>query len=829
MGNEEKTHLSPRQTLIALSSADVEAPSGLLRFFTQDACVGMFLHNGRELLWVNEEVVALTGYEREELLGRDPFDLVWSEEERKELQSRWLQRASDPTDLSIRRYEVRLRTRQGEALWVELAMQPVLLDGNLAGLGTAWDITERKLAEAALRASEERLELAQSAGEILLWEWNKKTDQIIVSLRTPLFAGLNLSEIPTRKTFLEHVHPEDLPRLQAAFQAALDGDRDFFVEHRVILPPAQTRWLAHRGRVYYGLYGEPEKMLGVTLDVTHRKVAEQALIQEKERARVTLASISDGVLRTDARGMIDFMNPSAERLTGWPLREAYGRHVREVVAVVDPETRAPLQDPVGRCLAEGRVVEYPGERLLQPRTGKPVAIRDSAAPILDHRGRTVGAVLVLRDVSELRQMEEERFFLTQYDPLTRLLNRQTFEARLEGAVQQALGKRSSLAVLLLDLDQFKLVNDSCGHFAGDALLKLVATTLRAVLPPRTELARLGEDEFAAWFEAEDPVPIAERVRQVFSPLKYQWANRRFDLTCSIGVARLEPEIKTAQELLAAVDAACFVAKRKGGNRFHLYRPGDDAVAQRLGELSWVEQIQRAFDEGRFQLFAQRIEPLSHFEPRERLAEIFLRMRTENGHYAATAAFIAAAERYRRISSLDRWVVRESLRLLGQGADEQVGVDAFSINLSGQSLGEEGFLEHVLYLLTTSNVDPHRVCFEITETAAITNLQAALRFLNQVRRVGCRVVLDDFGSGLSSFAYLRTLPIDLLKIDAAFLRDFPRDPIQRALVEAISQLGRVLGLPTIAEGVEELSILEDLRSLQVTYAQGFALHEPTPIN
>ncbi len=828
MGFTEGTHSSAQGTLIALSSADLESPTGWLYFFTQEAAVGMFLHDGSRLLWVNHEVSTLTGYSRKELLNLNPFDLIWSDEEREKLILAWQRRASDPTDLQVRRYEVRLRTQKEEPLWVELAMHPVRLDGRLAGLGTAWNITERKLAESALRATEERLELAQSAGEILLWEWNAKTDQIIVSLRTGVFAGMNLSEITTRKELVKRVHPQDIPRLQAAFEVALAGDRDFFAEHRVVLPPAQTRWLAHRGRVYFGPHGEPERMLGVALDVTHRKLAEEALIQEKERAQVTLASISDGVIRTDGRGMIDFMNPSAERLTGWPLRETYGRHIRDVVSVVDPETRTPLLDPVGRCLAEGRVVEYPGDRLLQPRSGHPIAVRDSAAPILDRRGRTVGAVLVLRDISELRQMERERLFLTTHDPLTHLLNRQAFELRLDEAVHKALAQQSPLAVVLLDVDQFKLINDSCGHFAGDNLLKLVATTLRSVVPPNAPIARLGEDEFAVFLLASDPVPIAERIRYAFSPLKYQWKERRFELTASIGIARLEPEMQKTSELLAAVDAACFVAKRKGGNRVHVFQAGDDAVAQRLGELEWVEQIQRALDEGRFQLFAQRIEPLSSADSHERLAEIFLRMRTENGQYASTSAFIAAAERYRRISTLDRWVVRESLALLSRRAGDQLEVDAFSINLSGQSLGEEGFLEQVLYLLSTADVDPHCVCFEVTETAAITNLQAALRFLNNVRRVGCRIVLDDFGSGLSSFAYLRTLPVDLLKIDAAFLRNLPRDPIQRALVDAIGQLGRVLGLPTIAEGVEDLATLEILRNLKIDFAQGFALHEPTLI-
>lgn len=816
--------------LRALTLEELVRSSGWLDLLSESVATPLFVHDGVRLLWVNEAIEKLTGFSSEELLQMSPFDLI-DPDQRRELTERWQERLGG-LDLGVKRYEARVRTKGGGLLWVELAMQPIFLDGRPAGFGTAWDITARKETEAALRKSEERLELAQSAGEIVLWEWEASSDRVFLPSQSMAFAGLRLEEIRDRKSFLQTVHPQDLPRLRAAFDAALAGDRDFFVEHRVVLPPSQTRWLAHRGKVYFDERGQPLRMLGVALDVTHRKLAEEALIQEKERAQVTLASIGDGVIRTDSRGMIDFMNPAAERLTGWPLREAYGRHVRDVVSIVDPETRAPLLDPVGRCLSEGRAVEYPGDRLLQPRTGHPIAVRDSASPILDRLGRTTGAVLALKDVSEIRQMEREREFLSTHDPLTHLLNRHAFESRVAEAVQTHRTRRLDQAVVLLDLDQFKLVNDSCGHFAGDALLKQVASTLRGVLPPGTPLARLGEDEFAALLlnlGNTDLYRIGEKIHQVFAPLSFQWQDRRFEVTASIGLARVDDETRDSGEILAAVDAACFVAKRKGGNRVHLFRAGDDAVAQRLGELSWMEEIQRALDERRFQLFAQRIVPLHVSTPSELLAEIFLRMRTSNGQYASTAAFIAAAERYRRISILDRWVVRKSLDVLSQRRSTAVGADAFTINLSGQSLGEDGFLEYVLDALGRSQVDPKRLCFEVTETAAISNLQAALRFLSSVRRVGCRVVLDDFGSGLSSFAYLRNLPVDLLKIDASFLHNLAGDPIQRALVESIEQLGRVLGLATIAEGVEDLATLDILRSIGVDYAQGYALHEPAPID
>ncbi|KAB2968692.1 MAG: EAL domain-containing protein, partial [Thermoanaerobaculia bacterium] len=278
--------------------------------------------------------------------------------------------------------------------------------------------------------------------------------------------------------------------------------------------------------------------------------------------------------------------------------------------------------------------------------------------------------------------------------------------------------------------------------------------------------------------------------------------------------------------LAAADAARFAARQRGGNRVHEYQPGDDAIAQRLGELQWIQEIQRAFDTQRFRLYAQRIVPLSERAEGEPMVEVFLRMLSERGEPVPTAAFIAAAERYRTIVTIDRWVVNRSLAELGSGA--RLRPPTFSVNLSGQSLGDETFLEHVLAELDASGVDPRRLCFEITETAAIANLASALRFISSLRALGCRFVLDDFGSGFSSFSYLRNLPVDFLKIDASFAHQLAADPIQRALVEAIQQIGKVLGMKTIAEGIEDEETLEVVRGLGIDYGQGFVLHRPAPI-
>lgn len=811
-----------------LAVEDLEQSSDWLRVVAASTTLGIFVFDQERFLWVNRAMERLAGVPREELLARSPLAFA-DEETRRLLFERWEERQRRP-DAPPRRYEARWRLPGGGERWVELALAAIELRGKTAGLGTAFDVTERRLAEQALRASEERLQLAQQAGDIVVWDWDLATDQITYSAHARNLLNLGPRDMLSRREFFSMVHPQDLPRLEAALKSTLEDDRDYFVEHRLVLANGQTRWLAQRGKVVRDPSGGAARLLGIALDVTHRKLAEEALFQEKERAQVTLASIGDGVIRTDVRGMIDYMNPAAERSTGWPIHEAYGKHLRDVFQVIDPDTHTMLLDPVTRCLAEGRYVEFPGERLLQPRDGHPVAVRDSASPIVNRQGRTVGAVLAFKDVTELRQMERERSFMSTHDPLTGLLNRRTFEEEVERAVRRARERRSPQAVFFLDLDQFKLINDTCGHFAGDELLKLTVERLLARLPAGAVFARIGGDEFAALLADSRPAAALELgygLKRALEQSRFSWEDRVFEISASIGVATIGPDTPDGATALAAADAACFVAKQRGGNRVHEYRPGDDAIAQRVGELQWIQQIHKAFESGSFRLYAQRIAPLNPRLAREPMAEVFIRMLSERGEPVATAAFIAAAERYHLISTLDRWVVRESFRQIAASGGALVPI-SFSVNLSGQSLGEEGFLDYVQAEIDISRIDPRRVCFEITETAAIANLSSALRFIAALRSLGCRFVLDDFGSGFSSFAYLKNLPVDYLKIDATFTHQLASDPIQRALVESIQQIGHVLGMSTIAEGIEDEETLRVLREIGVDYGQGYVLHRPGPL-
>jgi diguanylate cyclase (GGDEF)-like protein/PAS domain S-box-containing protein len=599
----------------------------------------------------------------------------------------------------------------------------------------------------------------------------------------------------------------------------------------------QTRVEPLRGET-----GEITGCIGIAVDITERKLAEEALSREKERAQVTLASIGDGVVRTDAEGAIDYLNPMAERLTGWRAEAAIGRTVAEVFRVVDEITRQPLADPVARCLEEKRVVESPGHALLLSLDGKEYSVRDSVAPIYDRAGAALGAVLVFKDVTELRGMEREMVYLASHDALTGLINRREFEVRLKRAIRSTRAERRHHVLLYLDLDEFKVVNDTCGHLVGDEMLKQITALLRSRIRRSDILARLGGDEFGVLLE-DCPIDharqIAEEMRRTVREFRFCWRDQIFEVGASIGLVPIDGDSGDLAQVLSAADAACYVAKDAGRNRVHEYEIDDTLVAERYGEMQWIHRIHRAFEDKRFRLFYQLIQPLDAGDagnagdhggaPRDLLCEVFIRMLDRAGGVIEPSAFIAAAERYHLISSIDRWVVKTAFAALAEAQKREWSRPVlFAINLSGQSLGEEGFLAFVVEELERSVVDATRICFEITETAAISKLDSAMRFIAGLKAKGCRFILDDFGSGLSSFAYLRDLQVDFLKIDGEFVQNMMEDRVKRAMVESINQIGHVMGLQTIAEWVENRQTLEALKEMGIDYAQGFWLCRPQPL-
>jgi diguanylate cyclase (GGDEF)-like protein/PAS domain S-box-containing protein len=634
----------------------------------------------------------------------------------------------------------------------------------------------------------------------------------------------------------ELTHKDFRPTVEARAQARLQGldVSPPSYEFKIVRRDGAERWIAVNAAIVE-MAGAPAA-LATAVDITERKEAEEALLEERERAEVTLASIGDGVIRTDALGLVDYLNIVAERLTGWSLADAAGQPLARIFDVVDEAGVRPLFDPVERCLREGKVIELPGASVLLRRDGMEFAIRDSVAPIRDRQGRIIGTVLVFKDVTELRGMEREMSFLAQHDALTGLLNRRELEIRLDRSLRTAREEGRHHALFYLDLDEFKLVNDTSGHLAGDELLKEVTAALAARLRPGDTLARLGGDEFGVLLEDTSPERarvLAETLQAAVRAHRFVWQDRIFEIGVSVGTVMIDRASGDLVQVLSAADAACYVAKEAGRNRIHEYQPDDTLVTERHGVMDWIHRIHKAFDEERFRLYCQPIQPLAPAGPvspqATPLCEIFIRMVDEEGRIATPSAFIQAAERYHLIPSIDRWVVHAAFAVLTKSTLAAAAPGTcYAINLSGQSIGEADFLDYVLSEMEASGMPPARLCFEITETAAVANLTRARRFIATLKARGVRFVLDDFGTGLSSFAYLKNLRVDFLKIDGEFVRNLVDDSVQRALVESIHQIGHVMGIRTIAEAVEDRATLEALRTIGVDYAQGYWIAAPEPL-
>lgn len=576
-----------------------------------------------------------------------------------------------------------------------------------------------------------------------------------------------------------------------------------------------------------------ETNLQLRREITERNEVEQRLFEEKERLHVTLESIGDGVITTDIAGDIQYLNPVAEHLTGYEQAHALGKHYLQVLQLVDESTGETLSDLVTLCLHQDGGVVHADDGVLTHHDGTRYTINVSASAMRDNRGTVIGAVLVLHDITEVMDIARQLSYQASHDMLTGLANRREFERVLDRAIRAARSGGEQHVLLYLDLDQFKLVNDSCGHRAGDELLLQLATLLRRVLKQSDTLARLGGDEFGVLLEnttLAEAESIADHLRQIIKELRFVWQNRTFEVGVSIGVVTIDQGAGHLTDVLIAADTACYVAKNLGRNRIHVYEHDDADVVNLHGEISWVHRIMQAFEENYLTLYAQPIVAIGEGADEETHYEVLMRMRGGDGEIVCPMAFIPAAERYNLMPTLDRWVVRTTLGLLrqAQGPGERPPITC-CINLSGHSLGDEHFLDFVVTQFHEADVAPEYICFEITETAAISNLSRALHFIEVLRGMGCRFALDDFGSGVSSFGYLKSLQVDYLKIDGSFVRDMLRDSVDRAMVESINQIGHVMGLKTIAEYVENDDVIAELQVLGVDYAQGYHFGQPLPLD
>lgn len=585
---------------------------------------------------------------------------------------------------------------------------------------------------------------------------------------------------------------------------------------------------------------------GVAVDISDRHRLEQQirhrleqeLFEEKELAQVTLRSIGDAVITTDAESKIRFLNPVAEELTGWSQQSAQGKPLTEVFHIINEITREPVENPVEKALREGNIVSLAKDTVLISRNGNEFAVEDSAAPIRTLDDEIIGAVMVFHDVTTARSLARQLSWQASHDALTGLVNRREFENCLTQTLVFARTQNQQHALCYLDLDQFKIVNDTCGHIVGDELLRQVTALFQAQVRSSDTLARLGGDEFGILLNhcsLESALPIAKMLRESIEAFRFVWQDKIFKLGVSIGLVEINENSESVTTLLSAADAACYAAKNNGRNRVHIYQADDTQLTQQQGEMQWVARITQALEENRFCLYYQPIVPITESENGEHY-EVLLRLVDEVGNLVSPIAFMRSAERYDLMQTLDRWVIRTLFATQGQHYREtwkgcqlgKVGCGClYAINLSGASINDEQFIEFLHEQFALYQIPPALICFEITETVAIANLGKAAQFIRSLREIGCHFALDDFGSGMSSFAYLKNLPVDFLKIDGSFIKHIVDDPIDLAMVEAINQIGHLMGIKTIAEFVENQEILAKITALGVDYAQGYGIAKPRP--
>ena len=715
-------------------------------------------------------------------------------------------------------------------------------EGQIGGLFVFSEtITERKLLEQKIQSTESQMRAVFAGMNELVFtvELDSKT---VLFLPTKFFelydeTIVNQAIAQTQVRLFDHNEAKDW---QSSIRQVLQTEITANFEYSLQLASAQICFSVNISPI------SETAVICIARDITDRKEIEQDILFAKdELAQITLQSIGDAVIISDADGRIDYLNPVAEQLIEWRLSEARGKALTEVFQLIDESTRKAIASPSERVVRKHQAYQLATKNLLLSRNGKEYAVEGSASPIKNRQGATVGTAIVFRDVTSARRMARKISWQAAHDSLTKLYNRQKFEEYVARAIQDAHNKGSYHALCLLDLDRFKIVNDTCGHAAGDKLLRQIAKLLQKRIRNSDVFARVGGDEFGILF-SHCPIDMAHNIanllRRSIEDFRFVWEDKIFRIGVSIGLVEIKSTTPDLASLLGSADAACYAAKQRGGNHVHLYHEADLVVARQRGERQWIEKLNRALEENRFRLYVQKIvaiEPEAT-ETFSQIAEsksyqschyeVLLRLLDESGKLIAPGVFLPAAERYGLMPAIDRWVI--STFFAGYEAYRQtkaeLGSNIYAINLSGASINSEGFGDFLQEQFARYQVPPSTICFEITETVAITNLDNAIALIAQLKEWGCSTALDDFGSGMSSLTYLKNLPIDYLKIDGSFVSNIAHDKIDYATVECFNHISQIMNIKTIAEYVENRAILHNLKQIGVDYAQGYGIEQPQPL-
>ena len=657
---------------------------------------------------------------------------------------------------------------------------------------------------------DEKIMLAnESAASLIGLESSQLIGREIADLVKPAYRAL------FRNTMAKRLAGEDVPR-RLEIQLINGNETGLWVEAQ----SANIEFHGHRA------------IITVARDVSHRKSLEVSLSRSKRQAQYTLESIAEGVITTDNDGHIDYMNQSAEALIGTNRDDAVGHRIGELFKLVDDADHRPLGDPVERSLAMRRRVNMGRRAVMISNDGEhehPVEI--SASPIRGPGSSMFGTVVVFHDVSEIRGLTRQMSYQATHDPLTGQINRREFERRLDEAMDSAHAEEAIHMLFYMDLDRFKAVNDSCGHLAGDNMLKEVAGLIKEQVRDSDIVGRLGGDEFGAILigcPIDKARQIATDICNAVADYRFVWKDKIFNIGISIGLVEISHVSGTIQDVMSAADSACYVAKQQGRGQVHVYSARDEAIARERGDIQWLRKLQSALHEDSFELAVQPIIAMGGGVESGPAIEVLIRLPDGRGRRADTAEFLRPAERYQLMPQIDRWVINATLAAISGGEIKVPSGRNCAINLSGQTLGDESILGFVVDALDRTGVVPSTICFEVTETAILSNVHHAQRFIEVLHGIGCEFSLDDFGSGLGSFSSLKHLPIDYLKIDGAYTRNLNSDQVNQEMVAAMIKLARTMNFRIVAEQVERQEDFDWLRDSGVDFIQGHFIEAPTPL-
>lgn len=688
------------------------------------------------------------------------------------------------------------------------------------------DVTEAR----RLVIQNNRIQEANIAGGVGVWEYSVADASFIWDERMHEMYGVPAGAFSGRaEAWLDLLHPDDAEDVKREWFRGIAEKRYLEQEFRILRRDGQTRVMRMQAHVFSDEGGKPLRVTGTTLDITrHRRITEE-LFAEKERLRVTLHSIGDAVICTDANMRVTFMNVMAEQMTGWSAPAAIGHPVDEIFRIEEEATGAAVESPVGRCLTTGKPIYVDSGIVLVARDGRRYDVQDSASPIQAEDGEVIGAVLVFQDVTKARALRRELEYSAKHDALTGLTNRAEFVARFREACEDVRDGRRNHSLCVLDLDRFKAVNDQAGHAAGDALLREVADSFRRNCRSNDLIGRMGGDEFAILLHdcnVHEARRVAENLVESVGRLRFLWDGKVFDIGASAGLVPVDANSPRPADVLANADLACRTAKAEGRNRMVLFSDAGAPLRTPRWQVGTADEIRKAIAAGRLQLWCQEVRALR--PDFQRHYELLLRMEDEEGNLVAPSAFLPAAERHDLMGALDRWVVRTALRDFGarlRRADDVV----VSINVSAVSLGEPGLWSDFEAEIMTSCISPTRVHFEIPESALINNYMAVSTFISAAQNCGCQVTLDDFGLGLSTFEHMKHLKVNALKIDENFVRRLATDDVDRVIVLSLNEIAHQLGVTTIAKSVEDEKTLESVRVAGTDYVQGRFIAAPVPFD